>query len=116
MTVPARPSSLPPRRRRDRPSRKRPTVVDFIELATRREHLELQIEETAIDGKSRLVGKTLKESQLRQDYGIIIVAIKKVGGRMIFNPPSDARIEGGDILIVLGHRQQLDQLEQLAQG
>ena len=59
---------------------------------------------------------TLKESQLRQEFGIIIVAIKKSEGSMVFNPPSDARIEAGDILITLGHRQQLDQLEAMARG
>lgn len=94
----------------------RPTVVDFIELATRSEHLALQIEETLITPKSKLVGTTLKESQLRQEFGIIIVAIKKTTGSMVFNPPSDAQIEAGDILITLGHRQQLDQLEALARG
>jgi voltage-gated potassium channel len=94
----------------------RPAVVDFIELATRSEHMELQIEETLITPTSKLVGTTLKESHLRQDYGIIIVAIKKPTGAMVFNPPSDARIEAGDTLITLGHRQQLDQLEALARG
>jgi voltage-gated potassium channel len=94
----------------------RPTVVDFIELATRSEHMELQIEESLITPGSKLVGTTLKESQLRQEFGIIIVAIKKAEGSMVFNPPSDAQIEAGDILIILGHRQQLDQLEAMARG
>jgi voltage-gated potassium channel len=94
----------------------RPAVVDFIELATRSEHLELQIEETQIAATSRLAGATLQGSQLRQELGIIIVAIKKATGAMVFNPPSDARMEAGDILITLGHRQQLDQLEALAKG
>jgi voltage-gated potassium channel len=94
----------------------RPAVVDFIELATRTGHLELQIEETQIAATSPLVGRTLRDSQLRQEFGIIIVAIKKVSGTMIFNPPSDATMETGDILITLGPRQQLDQLEALAKG
>lgn len=92
----------------------RPTVVDFIELATRTEHLELQIEESKIAPHSKLVGATLKDSRLRQDRGLIIVAIKKKVGQMVFNPPADAVIESGDILIALGHRQQIDQLEELA--
>jgi voltage-gated potassium channel len=37
----------------------RPSVVDFIELATTSEHLELQIKEIAIAETSVLVGKTL---------------------------------------------------------
>jgi len=94
----------------------RPTVMDFIELATRSEHLELQMEETLIGAKSRLAGATLKDSNLRQEFGLIIVAIKKAAGTMLFNPPSDARMEAGDILITLGHRKQLNQLEMLASG
>src|SRR5207249_8002710 len=68
----------------------RPAVVDFIELATRTEHLDLQIEETRVEGGSRLEHVTLSDSRLRQDFGVIIVAIKKAAGHMLFNPPSDA--------------------------
>jgi voltage-gated potassium channel len=92
----------------------RPNVLDFIELATASEHLELQIEETEIASGSRLAGRALKDSQLRQDLGIIIVAIKKAAGGMVYNPAPHVVIGGGDLLITLGHRQQLDRLEELA--
>lgn len=94
----------------------RPTVMDFIELATRSEHLELQMEESLIAPRSKLAGTTIQDSQMRQELGIIIVAIKKAKGGMVFNPPSDARMEAGDILITLGHREQLNRLELLASG
>jgi voltage-gated potassium channel len=94
----------------------RPTVMDFIELATRTEHLELQIEETRIAAKSKLEGATLRDSRLRHDQGLIIVAIKKASGHMVFNPPADAVMEAGDILITLGNREQLDKLDALATG
>jgi voltage-gated potassium channel len=92
----------------------RPAVVDFIELATRTEYLDLQIEEAEIAAQSLLAGKTLQESKVRQELGVIIVAIKKAQGHMVFNPPGDAVMERGDLLITLGNRQQLDQLERLA--
>jgi voltage-gated potassium channel len=92
----------------------RPAVVDFIELATRTEYLDLQIEETQIAPASRLAGKSLQECKVRQELGVIIVAIKKAQGHMVFNPPGDAIMEPGDLLITLGNRQQLDQLENLA--
>jgi voltage-gated potassium channel len=92
----------------------RPAVLDFIELATQREHLDLQIEETALAAGSRLVGRTLEESQLRQDLGVIVVAVKRPGGEMVFNPPGYLRLEAGDTLIALGHRQNLDRLDELA--
>jgi voltage-gated potassium channel len=94
----------------------RPNVVDFIELATRTEHLELQMEETQIGPGSRLTSATITGSGVRQELGIIIVAVKKASGTMIFNPPADAVLEAGDILITLGNRQQLDRLEEMASG
>jgi voltage-gated potassium channel len=92
----------------------RPAVMDFIELATRKEHLELQIEETAIRAGSRLSGRSLKDSQVRQELGAIIVAIQKPDGRMLFNPAAEVIIEPGDVLITMGHRHQLDRLEEMA--
>jgi voltage-gated potassium channel len=94
----------------------RPTVVDFLELATEQEHVDLQIEETRISDTSPLAGSTLKDSRLRQDLGVIVVTIKKASGRMIFNPPFDAPLEVGDILIAVGDREHLDRLETLAGG
>jgi voltage-gated potassium channel len=92
----------------------RTTVVDFIELATRTEHLELQIEETQLRPGSRLVGATLHTSRLRQDLGLIIVAIKKPQGHMVYTPAPEAVLEAGDTLIALGRRPQLDELGRLA--
>jgi voltage-gated potassium channel len=94
----------------------RPTVVDFIDLATRTEHFDLQIEETRLAAGSALVGRTLRDSQVRERFGVMIVAIKKETGHMVYNPPGDARLEAGDILIALGQRSQLDELDRLAGG
>ncbi len=94
----------------------RPNVMDFLELATRSQHLELQIEETAIAATSLLAGKSLDESRIRRDLGIIVIAIKKPNGTMSFNPEGSAVLDAGDLLIALGHRQQLDRLVQLAAG
>jgi voltage-gated potassium channel len=94
----------------------RPTVVDYIELATRTEHFELQIEEARIAPRSPLVGATLKESGLRQGLGVIIVAIKRVAGHMVFNPPPETLLEADDILIAIGRREDLDRLEARARG
>jgi voltage-gated potassium channel len=92
----------------------RPTVVDFIELATKSEHFELQIEESRVAQDSTLVGKSLKDSGLRQEYGVIVVAVKKRTGHMIFNPASHELLQAGDILILIGAREHLDRVSQLA--
>jgi voltage-gated potassium channel len=92
----------------------RPAVVDFIELATGREHLDLQIEETLVAPGSKLDGVTIRASRLRPDLGVIIVAIKKAGGHLMANPEGEAVMEAGDTLIALGARPSLDKLEVLA--
>ncbi len=94
----------------------RPTVVDFIELATKTEHVDLQIEETQITDRSLLLGTTLKDSRICVDLGVIIVAIKKASGQMVFNPAPDTNLEARDILIAIGDREHLDRLESLANG
>jgi voltage-gated potassium channel len=94
----------------------RPTVVDFIELATRSEHVELQIEEATVAAGSPLAGATLKDSGLRADLKVMIVAVKKPAGQMLFNPAPELKIEAGDTLVALGRREHLDQLDALAAG
>lgn len=94
----------------------RPAVVDFIELVTKREHLELQMEEVLIGDGSSLDGKTVLETGLRQTLGIIVVAVKKREGHMEFNPSPQTKIEEGDRLIVLGGEEGLASLEKLARG
>jgi len=91
----------------------RPNVVDFIEIATGREHLELQMEEILIPDSSAFVGENLISSGFRKETGVIIVGIKKVHGRMVFNPESHSRIEAGDTLIVLGDPSAIQKLEEL---
>ena len=94
----------------------RPSVVDFIEIATKSEHLELQIEEIAIAADSVLAGKTLIDSGIKQSMGIIIVGIKQVDGHMVFNPPAYKVIEANSVIIILGEQPSIDQLEKLAAG
>lgn len=94
----------------------KPAVVDFIELATKTEHLDLQLEESRILQGSSLISHSLQDSKIRQDLGVIVVAIKKPNGHMIFNPPPDTLLAAGDILIAMGDRQRLNSLEDLARG
>ncbi len=92
----------------------KPTVVDFIDLATRTGHIELQMEEARISAHSPLSGCKLRESRLRADLRIIIVAIKKKDGEMIFNPDPESVLQTGDILVAIGHTEHLRHLEELA--
>jgi voltage-gated potassium channel len=93
-----------------------PSVVDLIEVATSREHLDLQIQEVRIGPGSSLPGRTIADSGVRTDIGLILVAIKRGDGHMEFNPADRALMQDGDILIVMGRREQLDRAERIAGG
>jgi len=94
----------------------RPAVVDFMRLATSSERLDLAAEQVDVAPTAPFVGVALREANLRQGYGVIVVAIKRQSGHMEFNPPPDARIEAGDQLVVLGHPDQLKALDAAAAG
>lgn len=94
----------------------RPTVVEFMDLATRTEHLELQIEEVKLLAKSTLANMPIQETMIHQKHGIFIIAIKKDSGKMVYNPPGNTVLHQGDILIVLGHREELNQFAKIAAG
>ncbi|RUM89166.1 MAG: potassium channel protein [Thermodesulfatator sp.] len=92
----------------------RPAVTDFLELTTAEVNLELQLEEVRLQPHSPLVGQDLISSRIREISGAIVLAVKKLGGEMVFNPPPSYRLEAGDVLIVLGERKGLSRLEELA--
>lgn len=93
----------------------RPNVVDFIDVAmVQQEELGLEIEEVLIDSSSMLAGQTVSGAKIRQELGIIVLAIKRPGTPMHYNPSSHDRIEAGDFLIVMGPPEQLRRMESMA--
>lgn len=91
----------------------RPHVVTFLDTATTHLGMDLEIGEIAVPPGSTFSGKTIETSRIRQERGVIILAIKR-GQGMRFNPAPEDRIETGDCLIAMGEPSQLRQLEQMA--
>ena len=89
----------------------RPTVTNFLEMAMHGDNLELQMEELELSAQSSLPGKNLIESELRPKFNLIIIAIKKQNGDMVYNPTADVILEAGDTLIVVGQKTDLEQVK-----
>jgi voltage-gated potassium channel len=94
----------------------RPAIVDIIDLATHYQSLELQLEEIAVPSFSPCKGRTLQDSGLWGQPGVMIVAIKQASGKMLFNPGPAAALAADDSLIALAEAPQLKELERRVQG
>ena len=82
-------------------------------IATMGNHLGLIMEEAEIGQKSGFIGKNLIESRLRQDFGVIIVAIKKGSGQMVFNPTPTEKLAAGDVIVVIGQTGDLKRMREI---
>ncbi|MFQ5610523.1 MAG: potassium channel family protein [Anaerolineae bacterium] len=76
---------------------RRLSTVDFVD------YLELSPDEGIVEllAPPHLHGLTLAEVDLRQSYGLTVLAIRRPDQSLV-NPPADARIESGDELLVMG--------------
>ena len=89
----------------------RPTVIDFIDLTVHEGELGLRLEELQVSDKATFVNKTLMDSGIRSEHDLIVVAIKRQKGEMLFNPNPNTVILTGDILVVLGEHLNIQGLE-----
>ncbi|MGD0014069.1 MAG: potassium channel protein [Bryobacteraceae bacterium] len=94
----------------------RPHVVQFLDVATGNIGLDVNLEQVRVSERSELVSKSLKQIQVRRDLGVIVLAIRKARGEMIFNPPAEAVLDGGDYLVVMGEHENLRKLEAVLTG
>jgi voltage-gated potassium channel len=92
----------------------KPTVTDFIDASLSGSSIELELAEVVVHPSSDLAGKTLAGAEVRQRFGIIVVALKR-GEESTFNPGPNERIEAGDVLVALGPIQALERIEQATQ-
>ena len=89
----------------------RPTVIDFIDLTVHDGELGLRLEELRVSDKASFTNKTLQESGIRSEYDLIVVAIKREKGEMLFNPSYNTVLLPGDTLVVLGEQTNIHALE-----
>jgi trk system potassium uptake protein TrkA len=86
-------------------------VLDYIELSRDFSIIE-------IPAPKAFTGKSLKDLQLRNRFGLTLIAIKRKpasGGPEVTNvaPTADDQIEAGDVLALLGSNDRLGQLDKL---
>ncbi len=92
----------------------RPTVVSFLEVMMRSDEFSYRMEEVNIPKGASINGKTLKDAEIPQKTGLIVIAVKRAtDSKMLFNPSSSTTLQENDKLIVLGDPEKMDKLNTL---
>jgi len=91
----------------------RPTVTNFLNLAFAYKRKDIQMEEIPVSPSSALSNVMLKDSGIRQQFNLIIIAIKKSDDSMLFNPSFETVIKAGDTVIAVGEEANLKKLEDI---
>jgi voltage-gated potassium channel len=89
----------------------RPSVSSFLDFVFDYRLKDIQMEEFPVAPGSPLANVMLKDSGLRQKYNLIIIAIKRGDGNMVFNPSFETIMNVGDTLIAMGKNENLLALE-----
>ena len=90
----------------------RPSAVELVELVAGRQVAEVEIDELTISFDSPLVGRTVRDSELRKRHGLLIVAVRHPGGALASNPDADTVFQGGDTVIVMGQTADIERFRE----
>ncbi len=88
----------------------RPTVTSFLELAQSGGGIDLSLEELTLSPASSFCGKNLMESKIRQQFNVIIIALKRTDKTFQFNPAAETELIAGDVLVAVGDEESLTAL------
>ncbi|MHC4939882.1 MAG: potassium channel family protein [Planctomycetota bacterium] len=93
-----------------------PHVSDFMKMATGLNPLNFYMEELSVGSGSSLAGQTLRDSPIRREHGVIVLAVRSKDGGLVTNPRPDIELSENDVLVVLGEQEQLEKLKKVAEA
>ena len=84
--------------------------------ALRPRGFDLAFEQVEVAGGSPLEGRKLKDTTIRSRLDVVVAAIRRANGEMVFNPSGDTQIRAGDMLICIGRAESMVELAAQARG
>ncbi len=91
----------------------RPHVAEFIDVVMHERSMEFRMQEVEIPANSPLDGRTLREANLRQESGTLVLAVRDAAGAFTTNPEPDIVLHANHIVIAVGTEADLRRLVQL---
>ena len=79
-----------------------PHVAEFLDVVMHDRSLEFRMREFDVPPNSPIAGKTLREANLREVSGALVLALRSPEGQFTTNPRGDTRIESHHVIIAIG--------------
>lgn len=90
-----------------------PHVTEFLDVVMHDRGLQFRLEEISVPPRSPLAGRTIRDAQLRDRTGALVLALREADGSFNTNPSPDTELREGNILIAIGTSSELDALTTL---
>lgn len=91
----------------------RPEVNEFLDQMLRDKSKNLRIEEAVIPEGSPFVGQALKDTPIRKETRLLVVAVRDAARNFVYNPDPETMLQSGSTLIVLGEAENVVKLRKL---
>jgi voltage-gated potassium channel len=88
----------------------RPHVAEFVDVVMHERSLEFRMQELEVTEDSTIAGTSLREANLRQRAGVLVLALRGVDGTFNTNPDPDTIIEPKQVIIAVGTDRDLNRL------
>ncbi len=87
----------------------RPHTAQLLDKISNRDSLEIDAQEILVPETSKLVGMSVQDAEAHRRHRMLVVAIRRNDGTMVFNPNADETFHAGDLLITMGRRDGIDE-------
>lgn len=90
-----------------------PHVAEFLDVVMHDRSMEFRLEEVEVPNDSPLAGCSLRDTQIRDRTGALVLAMRAADGTFRTNPAPEQTVDAGDVLIAIGTEDQLATLRQV---
>lgn len=92
----------------------RPNVAEFVDVVMHERSMEFRMQEIEVTNDSPLAGVSLRQANLRQRAGVLVLALRETDGTFTTNPDPDTVIEPKQVIIAVGTVTDLARLDEVS--
>jgi len=90
-----------------------PHVAEFLDVVMHDGSLEFRLAEIPIRDGCPIDGRSLREAQIRDKTGALVLAIRDADGQFATNPAPETTLRHGEVMIAVGTEPQIQKLTEL---